>query len=90
MESKEDCNRINDTQDEFNEMILIDDNNNNSELKDFKNSNSNEEEEFITDEEYMLDCSRFGELENLKNLLLENPSVDINYTDGRKNNALRK
>ncbi len=57
-----------------------------------KNPNQNqiEENELISDEEFLLDCCRFGDLDDLKNLLIENPKIDINYTDiNNKNNSLR-
>lgn len=82
-------NKNTDTQEEFNEMVLIEDYT--QESKDNEKSNLNEEgeSEFITDEEFLLDCCRFGDTEDLNNLFNENPNININYTDSRKNNALR-
>ncbi len=74
---------------EQSEIILIDDKNNYNLLIDLKMENEDEEGELISDEEYMIDCCRYGDLEDLKNLFLENSNIEINYTDGRKNNALR-
>jgi len=78
---------------ELNEMILINEisSENKENLKFVQNQNSKleNEEDFISDEEFMLDCSRFGDLNELKNLFIENPSININFVDKRKNNALR-
>lgn len=51
---------------------------------------SESEVEMISDEEYMLECARYGDYEDLKNLFEENKTIDINYTDNRQNTALRK
>jgi len=55
-----------------------------------QDQNQIEENELISDEEYLLDCCRFGDLEDLKNLFIENPKIDLNYSDTNKNNSLRK
>jgi hypothetical protein len=51
---------------------------------------SESEVEVISDEEYMLECARYGDYEDLKNLFEENKTIDVNYTDNRQNTALRK
>lgn len=51
---------------------------------------SESEVEIISDEEYMLECARYGDYEDLKILFEENKAIDINYTDNRQNTALRK
>jgi hypothetical protein len=55
-----------------------------------QNTNEEQKEELITDEEYMLECARFGDLEDLINLIKEVPDLDINYKDNKLNTALRK
>lgn len=50
---------------------------------------SESEVEMLSDEEYMLECARFGDYEDLKNLFEENKTIDVNYTDNRKNTPLR-
>jgi len=51
---------------------------------------SESEVEIISDEEYMLECARYGDFEDLKKLFEENKTIDINYVDNRQNTALRK
>jgi hypothetical protein len=51
---------------------------------------SESEVEMISDEEYMLECARYGDYEDLKNLFEENKTIDINHIDNRQNTALRK
>jgi hypothetical protein len=71
--------------------IINDPNIDTNKIKNEKEKTNEEEElESITDEEYLLDCSRFGDLDELKNLLEENKTIDINYKDQNKNNSLRK
>ena len=50
---------------------------------------SESEVEVISDEEYMLECARYGDYEDLKNLFEEIKTIDINYSDNRQNTALR-
>ena len=50
---------------------------------------SESEVEIISDEEFMLECARYGDFEDLKKLFEENKTMDINYVDNRQNTALR-
>jgi hypothetical protein len=52
--------------------------------------NSQSEIEMISDEEYMLECARYGEFEDIKNLIQEVKNLDVNYKDNKQNTALRK
>lgn len=52
--------------------------------------NSQSEIEMISDEEYMLECARYGEFEDLKNLFQEVKNLDVNYKDNKQNTAIRK
>ena len=52
--------------------------------------NSQSDIEMITDEEYLLDCARYGEIEDLRNLFEEVKDLNINYQDSKLNTALRK
>jgi hypothetical protein len=52
--------------------------------------NSQSDIEMITDEEYLLDCARYGEIEDLRNLFEEVKDLNINYQDSKQNSALRK
>jgi hypothetical protein len=52
--------------------------------------NSQSEIEMISDEEYMLECARYGDFEDLKNLFNEVKNLDVNYKDNKNNTALRK
>lgn len=73
------------------ELIIIEDNKNNLNASNDMNIYGEEEHgEFISDEEYLVDCCRYGEIEELKNLFTENPNININYYDANKNNSLRK
>jgi hypothetical protein len=51
---------------------------------------SESEVEIISDEEFMLECARYGDFEDLQNLFDENKTIDVNYADNRQNTALRK
>lgn len=52
--------------------------------------NSQSEIEMISDEEFMLECARYGEFEDLKNLFQEVKNLDVNYKDNKQNTAIRK
>lgn len=51
--------------------------------------NSTSDIEMISNEEYLLECARFGEFSELVPFL-KTTEIDINYKDERGNNALRK
>jgi ankyrin repeat protein len=67
------------------EIILYQDENKNTEERI---ENSQSDIETISDEEYLLECARYGEAADLINLLKE-VKIDINYKDYRGNTALR-
>lgn len=50
--------------------------------------NSNSQIEMISDEEYMLECARYGEYDDLIKLLNE-IQLDLNYQDTNGNSSLR-
>jgi hypothetical protein len=72
-------------EDNKDEIILYEEENKNEE----RIENSTSDIETISDEEYMLECARYGDTSDLINLLKE-ANVDINYKDFRGNTALRK
>lgn len=51
--------------------------------------NSQSDVEYITNDEFLLDCARYGEVNDLLNLLEEDKKLNINYKDFRGNTALR-
>lgn len=75
---------------EKNEFIIYEDTKKDREEERIENSQS--DIEMISDQEYMLECARFGELEDLKKLFEEvgENNLDVNYQDEKKNTALRK
>ncbi|MCQ2821174.1 MAG: ankyrin repeat domain-containing protein [archaeon] len=57
------------------------------------NSNKGEEsesskEEYITNEEFLLECARFDELDELKKAMKDMKDLNVNYKDFRGNTAL--
>ena len=52
--------------------------------------NSQSDVEMMTDEDYLIDCARYNDFEELKKLLEERKDININYQDGRQNTALRR
>ncbi len=73
---------------EKNEFVLYEDESNDKEEE--RRENSMSEVEMISDEEYMLECARFGEKEDLLRLFEElKDQININYQDFKKNTALR-
>jgi hypothetical protein len=68
-----------------NEFVLYQDEEKDEERIDHSGS----EIEMISDEEYMLECARFGDLDDLKALFEENKNIDVNYKDNRSHTALR-
>lgn len=81
MESKE----INEN--EKTEFILYEDKTKDNEERI---ENSQSDIEMITDEEYLLECARYGEIEDLRNLFDEVKDLNVNYQDNKQNTALRK
>jgi hypothetical protein len=67
------------------EFVLYEDESRNEE----RIENSTSDIEMISDEEYLLECARFGEYAELVPFL-KSTHIDINYKDERGNNALRK
>jgi hypothetical protein len=67
------------------EFVLYEDESKNEERID----NSTSDIEMISNEEYLLECARFGEYSELVSFL-KSTEIDINYKDERGNNALRK
>lgn len=51
--------------------------------------NSQSDIEHISDEDFMMDCSRYGDTQELIDLFKEVPNININYKDFRGNTALR-
>ena len=79
-------NTIYQAEDNQDEILLYEE----SEKDEERIEQSESEVEIISDEEYMLECARYGDYEDLRNLFEENKAIDINYTDNRQNTALRK
>jgi hypothetical protein len=52
--------------------------------------NSCSDIEMISDEEYLLECARYGDFDELKNLMQEAKDLDVNYKDSKSNSAIRK
>ena len=71
---------------EKNEFVLYEDKANDDEERI---ENSASDIEMISDEEYLLECARFGEFVDLNNLFDEVKSLNVNYLDFKKNTALR-
>ena len=80
MESKETFDE------EKNEFVLYEDKANDDEERI---ENSASDIEMISDEEYLLECARFGEFVDLNNLFDEVKNLNVNYLDFKKNTALR-
>ena len=80
MESKENFDE------EKNEFVLYEDKANDEEERI---ENSASDIEMISDEEYLLECARFGEFVDLNNLFYEVKNLNVNYQDFKKNTALR-
>ena len=74
-------------EDEKTEFVLYEENVNRNKEEQIENSGS--EIEMISDEEYLLECARFGDLEDLIQLFKEVPKIEVNYPDVKKNTALR-
>jgi ankyrin repeat protein len=68
------------------EIVLYEEENKNNEERI---ENSTSDIETISDEEYLLECARYGDTGDLIALLKE-VNIDINYKDFRGNTALRK
>jgi len=68
------------------EIVLIeDDPKDKNDVGDISSSS----EVMLTDEEFLLECARFGELNDLIQLLHEVKDLNVNYKDFRGNSALR-
>ena len=52
--------------------------------------NSQSDVEMISDEDYLVDCARYNDFDEIKKLLLESKELNINYQDNRQNTALRR
>ena len=89
--SLDETKEINAIEEEPQEIILYQESSKNEEER-IENSVSDIEE--ISREEYLLECARYGEIDDLRNLIEEskniNYNLDINYLDFKKNSALRK
>ena len=73
---------------EKNEFVLYEDDNN--EKEEERRENSQNEIDMITDEEYMLECARYGDYNGLIQLFEDVGSkLDVNYIDEKQNTALR-
>lgn len=72
---------------EAEEAVLYEDKANDSEERI---ENSQSDIEHISDEEYLIECARYNDLEELLQLFKDNLEIDINYKDFRGNTAVRK
>ena len=52
--------------------------------------NSQSDVEMITDEEYLIDCARYNDKDEIQKLISESKDLNINYQDDRQNTALRR
>ena len=73
-------------EDNINEIVLYEEEIKNEE----RIENSVSDIETISDGDYLLECARFGDKDELVNLLKSTNNLDINFKDERGNNALRK
>lgn len=70
--------------DNINEIILYQEQNIDEERID----NSTSQIELISDEEYLLECARYGDKDDMINLFEDNKGIDVNYKDSKDNTAV--
>lgn len=75
-------------QNNIEEIVLIEEKDSNR--NDEEGTNTSNSEIMLTDEEYFLECARFGEIKELIAFMNEVKSFDVNSRDFRGNTALRK
>jgi len=90
MEPTNNTNKFNNesnTEDQSDQFILFKPDNTQDKEEAIENSQS--DVEMITDEEYLIDCARYNDFDDLKKLIAETKDLNINYQDDRQNTALR-